>query len=273
MVKPLPAQPQPTSTEHDHRARTISVWLEAAIPNIHEAIEPFRERRLSVGSAWERERQGAADAFTSFSRFHRSTLSPLFCVLSTHRGAEDHDFTAILVQECLASGDEEMIRFTQKISENTSLGALRAFLGPRGESGRSSREEKEGKTPATRASERRERAGRGACAGRQPGGGARAGAARVRGGAASRAAAPVAGAGRAPAPSSRGGGRGAAAAGGAGGGGAGGDSGGESGGGGGRGALAGEGGDGGAASAAFRAHPRHPGIRWTALQIGAARPE
>jgi nicotinamidase-related amidase len=52
-----------------------------------------------------------------------------YCVLSTYRGAEDLDFTAVVLQDGLASSVPENIGFVQNISEIISLGALEKALG------------------------------------------------------------------------------------------------------------------------------------------------
>jgi nicotinamidase-related amidase len=52
-----------------------------------------------------------------------------YCVLSTYRGAEDLDFTAVVLQDGLASSAPENIRFVESISEIISLGALEKALG------------------------------------------------------------------------------------------------------------------------------------------------
>lgn len=51
-----------------------------------------------------------------------------FCVLSTYRGALDHDFTPIILKGSLASGNSERIRFVEEISETISYGALKTLL-------------------------------------------------------------------------------------------------------------------------------------------------
>jgi nicotinamidase-related amidase len=50
------------------------------------------------------------------------------CVLSTYRGAQDVDFTPIIIRGALASGDSENLRFVEKVSQVISVGALKAFL-------------------------------------------------------------------------------------------------------------------------------------------------
>ena len=51
-----------------------------------------------------------------------------FCVLSTYRGAQDFDFTPILLKGSLASDNAEHIRFVEEISEIISYGALKTLL-------------------------------------------------------------------------------------------------------------------------------------------------
>ena len=51
-----------------------------------------------------------------------------FCVLSTYIGAQDYDFTPIILKGSLASDNAEHIRFVEEIAETISLGALKAVL-------------------------------------------------------------------------------------------------------------------------------------------------
>lgn len=51
-----------------------------------------------------------------------------FCVLSTYIGAQDYDFTPIVLKGSLASDNAEHIRFVEEIAETISLGALKAVL-------------------------------------------------------------------------------------------------------------------------------------------------
>jgi len=51
-----------------------------------------------------------------------------FCVLSTYRGALDHDFIPIILKGSLASDNPEHIRFVEEISETISYGALKTLL-------------------------------------------------------------------------------------------------------------------------------------------------
>jgi len=50
------------------------------------------------------------------------------CVLSTYRGAQDFDFTPIILKGSLASDNVEHIRFVEEISEIISFGALKTLL-------------------------------------------------------------------------------------------------------------------------------------------------
>jgi len=51
-----------------------------------------------------------------------------FCVLSTYRGAQDVDFTPIILKGSLASDSVEHIRFVEEITETISYGALKTLL-------------------------------------------------------------------------------------------------------------------------------------------------
>lgn len=51
-----------------------------------------------------------------------------YCVLSTYRGAQDFDFTPIILKGSLASDNPEHIRFVEEISETISYGALKTML-------------------------------------------------------------------------------------------------------------------------------------------------
>jgi len=51
-----------------------------------------------------------------------------YCVLSTYRGAQDCDFTPIILRGSLASDNAEHIRFVEEITETLSLGALKTLL-------------------------------------------------------------------------------------------------------------------------------------------------
>ena len=51
-----------------------------------------------------------------------------YCVLSTYRGAQDCDFTPVILRGSLASDNAEHIRFVEEITETISLGALKTLL-------------------------------------------------------------------------------------------------------------------------------------------------
>jgi nicotinamidase-related amidase len=51
-----------------------------------------------------------------------------YCVLSTTRGAEDLDLTAIILRGAIASGDLENIRFVENTNEIISYDALKKVL-------------------------------------------------------------------------------------------------------------------------------------------------
>ncbi len=51
------------------------------------------------------------------------------CVLSTYRGAEDLDLTAIVLRGAIASGNPKYLRFVEAISEVISHGTLVKVLG------------------------------------------------------------------------------------------------------------------------------------------------
>ena len=51
-----------------------------------------------------------------------------YCVLSTYRGAQDFDFTPIMLKDSLASENAEHIRFVEEITEIISYGALKTLL-------------------------------------------------------------------------------------------------------------------------------------------------
>lgn len=55
-------------------------------------------------------------------------FSAEYCVLSTYRGAQDFDFTPIILKGSLASDNPENIRFVEEISEIISYGALKTML-------------------------------------------------------------------------------------------------------------------------------------------------
>ena len=50
------------------------------------------------------------------------------CVLSTYVGAEDNDFTPVILRSAIASGNPNHIKFVEEISNLISIGALTKFL-------------------------------------------------------------------------------------------------------------------------------------------------
>lgn len=50
------------------------------------------------------------------------------CVLSTYRGAPEHDFSPIILRDSIASPSKENARFVERISNLISFGALAKFL-------------------------------------------------------------------------------------------------------------------------------------------------
>ncbi len=51
-----------------------------------------------------------------------------YCVLSTYRGALDHDLTPVILRNGIASGNKNNIRFVEDISNVISYGILRKIL-------------------------------------------------------------------------------------------------------------------------------------------------
>ena len=51
-----------------------------------------------------------------------------YCVLSTYKGAQDLDLTAIMLKGALASDNTEHIKFVEEITEIISYGALKTLL-------------------------------------------------------------------------------------------------------------------------------------------------
>ena len=50
------------------------------------------------------------------------------CVLSTYIGAQDNDFTPIIMRSAIASDNPNRIKFVEEISNIISIGALRKLL-------------------------------------------------------------------------------------------------------------------------------------------------
>ncbi|OJV66512.1 MAG: hypothetical protein BGO41_03555 [Clostridiales bacterium 38-18] len=51
-----------------------------------------------------------------------------FCVLSTYRGAQDLDYTPLLLRGAIAGGDQERINFVMDINEGLTFSALNKML-------------------------------------------------------------------------------------------------------------------------------------------------
>ncbi len=51
-----------------------------------------------------------------------------YCVLSTYRGARDHDLTAIILKNAIASPNQQNIKFVEDISELITYGALKKIV-------------------------------------------------------------------------------------------------------------------------------------------------
>ena len=51
------------------------------------------------------------------------------CVLSTYVGADDNDFTPIILRSAIASDNPDHARFVEEISNLISIGALKKLLG------------------------------------------------------------------------------------------------------------------------------------------------
>lgn len=50
------------------------------------------------------------------------------CILSTYVGAEDNDFTPIILRSAIASHNPNRVKFVEEISSIVSIGALKKFL-------------------------------------------------------------------------------------------------------------------------------------------------
>ncbi len=51
-----------------------------------------------------------------------------YCVLSTYRGARDHDLTAIILKNAIASNDLQHLKFVEEISELITYGTLKKIM-------------------------------------------------------------------------------------------------------------------------------------------------
>jgi nicotinamidase-related amidase len=140
--------------------------LERAVEYINAAIELFREKGLPVISVQHQDEEGdlmpGSPGFemhesvnflpsdlrivkTYGNSFNKTDLAEElralgvdtvivtgfcaeYCILSTCRGAQDHDFTPIIFRGSLASGVPERIRFVEDVNDVISYGALKAVL-------------------------------------------------------------------------------------------------------------------------------------------------
>lgn len=140
--------------------------LEAAVEYINAAIELFRKQKLPIIVIQHKnEKQNLTPGRPGFNvhksikltpqdpritktygnsftktdlaeRLRRLNVDTLivtgfcaeYCVLSTYRGAQDLDFTPIILRNAIASDNADHIRFVQEITETMSYGALQTFL-------------------------------------------------------------------------------------------------------------------------------------------------
>ena len=140
--------------------------LKSAIEYINAAIDLFREKNLPIVVIQHKdEKQGLVPGKSGFDVPANVKLTPQdmrivktygnsftktglaeklrehqvdtvivtgfcaeYCVLSTYRGAQDFDFTPIMLKGSLASENTEHIRFVEEISEIISFGALKTLL-------------------------------------------------------------------------------------------------------------------------------------------------
>lgn len=57
-----------------------------------------------------------------------------YCVLSTYRGALDHDLTPVILKHAIASGNQKNLTFVENISELITYGILKKILEEKGSS-------------------------------------------------------------------------------------------------------------------------------------------
>ncbi len=145
---------------------TTKQSLEAAIEYINAAIELFRAKALPVVAILHKdEEDGLVPGSPGFEMHQSINLLPSdlrivktygnafnktslteelralevdtvivtgfcaeYCILSSYRGAQDHDFTPILFRGSLASTIPEHIRFVEAINDVISYGALKKVL-------------------------------------------------------------------------------------------------------------------------------------------------
>ena len=145
---------------------TTTLSLEKAVEYINAAIELFREKDLPVVSIQHKDEEiGLVPGSPGFemhesinflpsdlrivktygNSFNKTPLAENlralevdtvivtgfcaeYCILSSCRGAEDCDFTPIILRGSLASGVLERIRFVEDINDTITYGALKAAL-------------------------------------------------------------------------------------------------------------------------------------------------
>ncbi|UCF58542.1 MAG: cysteine hydrolase [Candidatus Bathyarchaeota archaeon] len=146
--------------------KACSDSLKSAIEYINAAIDLFREKKLPIVVIQHKsEKEGLVSGKSGFDVPESVKLKPNdvrivktysnsftktglaeklrklqvdtvivtgfcaeYCVLSTYRGAQDFDFTPIILKDSLASDNVEHIRFVQEISEIISYSALKKML-------------------------------------------------------------------------------------------------------------------------------------------------
>jgi nicotinamidase-related amidase len=146
--------------------RAYADSLNSAVEYINAAIALFREKRLPIIVIQHRdERESLVEKTSDFEVSEALKLEPQdtrvvktygnsftktglaeklkhlrvdtiivtgfcaeYCVLSTYRGAQDLDFTPIILRGAIASGNAEHLRFVEEITETISYGALKTLL-------------------------------------------------------------------------------------------------------------------------------------------------
>ena len=152
--------------EFFNRNQACSDSLKSAIEYINAAIDLFREKKLPIVVIQHKsEEKGLVPGKSGFDVPKSVKLKPKdirvvktygnsfmktglaeklrelqvdtvivtgfcaeYCVLSTYRGAQDFDFTSIMLKGSLASDNAEHVRFVEEISEIISYGALKKLL-------------------------------------------------------------------------------------------------------------------------------------------------
>ena len=147
-------------------SQTCSDSLKSAIEYINEAIPLFRKKKLpiiviqhmnekgglvpgnpgfDVHESVKLEQQDLRIVKTYGNAFTKTGLSKKLrelevdtilitgfcaeeCVLSTYIGAQDNDFTPIIMRSAIASDNPNRIKFVEEISNIISIGALRKLL-------------------------------------------------------------------------------------------------------------------------------------------------